>query len=240
MTCREVSEGNLIDRYVAGTASAAEAQALEDHYLTCARCQEDIRLAAAIRESFPVRPAEVRHGSASNARRIAVLAIAAALIAVVFLPRGPQRSGTGSLGRVASPPAYLGIAIRGPGSPADSLFEDGMDAYVQARFGEAEGLLGAALAASVDSVPALFFRATSLLMLGRPDDALDVYAAVIRQGGTPYLPEAHFYRAKALLQLGRPREALEDLDAASTSGGTVAQQAGALADSVRQWVERSR
>jgi len=53
LTCDVIVDGELIERYLAGALSETEAEALESHYLTCARCQNELRLAAAIRDVLP-------------------------------------------------------------------------------------------------------------------------------------------------------------------------------------------
>jgi hypothetical protein len=51
--CEGIEEQGLIERYVVGLLSEAAAEAFEEHYLTCARCQEELRLAYAIRATLP-------------------------------------------------------------------------------------------------------------------------------------------------------------------------------------------
>jgi hypothetical protein len=53
LTCDAIVDGGLIERYLAGTLSEPEVEALESHYLTCARCQNELRMAAAIRDVLP-------------------------------------------------------------------------------------------------------------------------------------------------------------------------------------------
>ncbi|UCC71646.1 MAG: zf-HC2 domain-containing protein [Gemmatimonadota bacterium] len=53
LSCDAVIDRGLIERYVAGTLSEAEVQAFESHYLTCGRCQNELRMAAAIRDVLP-------------------------------------------------------------------------------------------------------------------------------------------------------------------------------------------
>jgi hypothetical protein len=53
LSCDAIVDHGLIERYLAGLLSEAEVEALESHYLTCARCQTELRLAAAIREVLP-------------------------------------------------------------------------------------------------------------------------------------------------------------------------------------------
>lgn len=58
-SCNEIRDRALIERYVAGNLADDEVEALESHYLTCARCQAELRLAMAIRDTLP----EVRGAS---------------------------------------------------------------------------------------------------------------------------------------------------------------------------------
>ncbi|MGD8866435.1 MAG: hypothetical protein PVI01_02375 [Gemmatimonadales bacterium] len=53
LTCSEVTEDALIERYISGQLSEDEFEALESHYLHCARCYDELRLAIAIRETLP-------------------------------------------------------------------------------------------------------------------------------------------------------------------------------------------
>ena len=53
LTCDAIVDGGLIERYLAGTLSEDETEALESHYLTCARCQNELRLAAVIKDVLP-------------------------------------------------------------------------------------------------------------------------------------------------------------------------------------------
>ena len=53
LNCDEITDRALIEGYVAGRLDQAETEAFESHYLTCARCQKELRLALAIREALP-------------------------------------------------------------------------------------------------------------------------------------------------------------------------------------------
>lgn len=237
LTCAEVAERGLIERYVAGSATPADVQAFEAHYMTCQDCQAHLRLAAAIRATLPGLPTGARARRRASIGWAAVAAVAA-VFAIAVLSRAPGNTGSAAFGSVNAAPAYLGIAIRGPAGVADSLFGVGMQAYVEQRYRAAASTLAEALVRGTDSVPAEFFRATSLLMLDEPDSAAAAYARVIERGESPYRAEAHFYRAKALLRLDRPRDAVSELEAAGAEGREISIQARALADSVRQWLER--
>ena len=126
LTCDAIVDGDLIERYLAGTLSEAEVEALESHYLTCARCQDELRLAAAIREVLPelretaqapdVCPAAVT--GRWYGRRAGLGAVAAAVAAVL---RSPGRDAAAAVGRgVASLSRGANRVSRAPTSAARS------------------------------------------------------------------------------------------------------------------------
>jgi hypothetical protein len=51
-TCGAVAREAWVERYLTGRLTEPEAAAFESHYLTCLRCQEELRLAAAVREEL--------------------------------------------------------------------------------------------------------------------------------------------------------------------------------------------
>jgi hypothetical protein len=214
--------------------TAAEAEAFEDHFVTCAECQSEVRFASAIIGGLP--RAKVASRSAKVSHRVWAwggggLAIAAGLATLMILRSGP-RGDLVTLGGVREPPAYLGIPVRSADARQDSLFEGGMDAYAQRRYSAAAVALRAALTAGQDSVPAQFFLAASLLLDNRASEAADEFRHVLAYGDTPYRAEARYYLAKALLRLGRANDARAELGRLSPADGVVHDMAKALDDSV--------
>ena len=231
LTCREVAERGLVERYVAGRLSEAEGLSeFEAHLVGCQRCQEDVRLAMTLRAELAAR----------RPRRTWLLALglaAAAGIAGLIVIRGGGPD-VRALGALQQPPLYLGVAVRATPTPADSLFERAMTAYSDGNYRAAATGLARALAAGGDSAPALFFLGASELMTGRPAAAADALRRVIALGDTPYLPEAHYYLAKALLRSGDGDGALRELGAVRSADTVVAATASALADSIRRLGKR--
>jgi tetratricopeptide (TPR) repeat protein len=243
LACDQVAERGLVERYLARRLSSAEEEAFEAHYLTCARCQSELRLASGVRAVLGERSSPARtsvNRSWPRARlALALGAAAAAGVAAVLLLKGDAGGGQFSdLGRVIEPPVYLGVPVRGNARHADSLFEAGMAAYGERRYAQATSLLSDALAAGADSAPAEFFRASSLLMTERFPDAAAGFARVAALGETPYLTEARYFRAKALLRLDRAREALAELRRAEQRDQELAGAARALGDSVEARLRR--
>jgi hypothetical protein len=103
LTCDAIVDRGLVERYLAGTLSEAEVEAFESHYLTCTRCQNELRLAAAIRDVLPevqeaapapdVSPAAPsRRWLGRHARAGAVAAAIAAVLAGVVLLQPSRES----------------------------------------------------------------------------------------------------------------------------------------------------
>jgi len=235
-SCGRIVSDFVIERYASGRLSDAETAEFESHLLTCDRCQKELVLAVAIRESLPEGEAEQEP---AVPRRLpwrglaAGLTLAAAAVAALMLvPRDRVSDRIAELGRVTQPPVYFGVPVRQAPARPDSVFAEAMSAYVAEEYAAAATGLEEALMAGAGSVPAEFFRGASLLMLGRPDEAERAFSAIIEAGDSPYLAEAHYYRAKALLSLGRASEALQELEAAVNSEGDIRTLASALADSV--------
>jgi tetratricopeptide (TPR) repeat protein len=238
LTCDDVTERNLVEGFVAGTLPGDELEAFEAHYLTCRRCQAELRLATAVRSTLPgIDRAAARRRWPVIAAAAAVAA-AAVITSIVFLRPSSSDDGLAALGGVDQAPVYLGVEIRGESGAADSLFELGMSYYLQKRYDQAATTLDASLSVAADLVPAEFFLAVSRLMNGEPDAAVPVFGRLIERGETPYLAEAYYYRAKAFLRLNRADEALSDLRAAAAAGGVIGVQAVALVDSVKSWLQR--
>lgn len=53
LTCADIAEQDLMARYVAGRLADDDVEALESHYLTCAHCYTELRLAVGIRDTVP-------------------------------------------------------------------------------------------------------------------------------------------------------------------------------------------
>lgn len=227
LSCAEVRDEALVERYAARLLDETESARFEIHLLTCAACQADVKLAAAIRAT---------RGVAFPARRIAWWSGIAATAAVVALALAWPRPDPAvmRLGEVSAAPVYDGVPVRSAsGQRGDSLFAAAMMAYGARDYVGAERRLVAALAAGVDAAPAEFFRGASLMMQDRARAAAAAYRRVIGLGPTPYLAEARWYLAKCLLRDGRRTEALEELAQLENAGDSVGALARALADTIR-------
>src|SRR5262245_61621286 len=154
--CRYAAEHDLVPRYLARRLSDSEQEDFETHFLTCARCQEELQLGMATRVLLAKTPARPRvrwlvWGG------IGGLAAAAALGALLLLPSLRGSEPLRALGAVRQSPLYLGVPIRaGAPSTADSLFEAAMAQYLSERYDRAAEQLERALNAGVDAAPAEF------------------------------------------------------------------------------------
>jgi len=125
LTCESVARRGWVERYVAGRLSEAETEAFEGHFVTCTRCQSELKVAAAVRAVLP----EVRRSEDPGATRIegrvvgwihrhrGIAATAAALAAIfvgilLVQPEGevilPHRETTPETAGVPQPQAPVG------------------------------------------------------------------------------------------------------------------------------------
>jgi hypothetical protein len=231
-SCDENSRRSNAERYVAKLMAPPEAQAFEDHFVTCPDCQSEVRFASALVAAVPREGMATPPASAARPLWIAAgIALAAGLATFMLLRVQPRREFL-ALGAVREPPAYQGIPVRSADARHDSLFDTAMESYLARRYGPAAAELRAALAAGADSVPAQFFLATSLLLDDKARDAADEFARVLSHGETPYRAEARYYRAKALLRLGRAGDAQAELGRLTPADGVAYDMGKALADSI--------
>jgi hypothetical protein len=233
LICEVVADRGLVERYVAGRLTdEPDLAAFETHLLTCERCREDVRLGLVVRAELTAPGRQRPHPWTVGLG----LALAAGIAAVVLL-RG-NGDGVRALGAVREPPLYLGVAVRGPGTRSDSMFDIAMTAYNLRDYAAASAGLERTVAAGVDSVPAFFFLGASCLMTGRSAAAAEAFRRVIALGASPYLGEAHYYLAKALLREGNASAALDELRAARVADGAVTAAAAALADTLQGLTKR--
>jgi tetratricopeptide (TPR) repeat protein len=238
VTCDEITDQGLLERYLAGTLGAATAELLEVHLVACPRCQTELRLAAAIRGAL-AEPALTalprRHGLLFAGIGLALAAGLAAIL--LFRPFG--RTGQWrELGAVSVAPIYLGVDVRGTPTHSDSLFAAAMRAYNAQAYKTAAAGLEAALAQGADSASSQFFLGAALLMQQKAGEAEQAFARVIAAGDPSYTGEARLFRAKALLLLGRPTDAVKELRAVTSPSDAVTAWANALADSVEGRLRR--
>jgi len=96
--CQDLTARRHVTGYVAGSLAAEETREFETHLITCEWCQEEVRLAAAIRadlesvSSSAQRPSRVRRFIAAGG----VVAAAAAIVLLVRAPESPVGEGRDS------------------------------------------------------------------------------------------------------------------------------------------------
>lgn len=245
-----IHEAELAERYVTGRMPGPERMAFEDHFVTCAECQRDVRFARAVRAALeatgartPSRtPATPAAASARAPRRRqrglwVGAAMAAGIAGIAVLYALPSRAVT-ALGGVEQPPAYVGVAVRSTAGRGAAMFDDAMKDYSTGRYAVATRGLQAALAAGQDSIPTDFFIGASELFGGDARNAAAAFARVVSLGESPYRDEAQWYEAKALLRLGRSAEAIAALAAYAPADPEMGARFAALTDSVKQAVAR--
>jgi len=115
LTCTQVRERELIERYAAGTLPDADAEALEAHAFECAQCWAEMQQAIELHAALVTAPAvaAVPHRAAFARRWFPALAAAAVLVAAVgglwyvtYTPRDDQPILRGPGDEIAVSPAW--------------------------------------------------------------------------------------------------------------------------------------
>jgi hypothetical protein len=233
LTCEDVQRDAWVERSLAGRLTDAERDAFDAHYLTCARCQAELQLGAAIRVSLRSAPAVLRPRAWTRWAGVGGLAAAAVVTMVVWRAQNGVSPEFQRLGAVVQAPIYLGVPLRAENeTDASRAFDDAMRAYAAERYEDAARRLREVVGGGTRRAPAEFFLGASLLMTGDDREAAAAFARVIALGDSPYRSEAHYYRAKALLRRGNVDAAVSALAAVSPRSEVIAAQARALADSI--------
>jgi tetratricopeptide (TPR) repeat protein len=100
----------------------------------------------------------------------------------------------------------------GPEPPKLSSFARAMRSYERGEYALAERRLERVLETDPTHAEAHFYRGVSLLLTGRPTDALAPLHAATRHGQGRLREDAHWYLALAYLKAGGPQQAVKHLD----------------------------
>jgi anti-sigma factor RsiW len=247
MECKEIRDGELIEKYVAGRLSTDLTEALESHYFGCDECAQRLREARILNTALKEKAAGIRAEARPPRRTRSVwapaLAIAAALVlaAVLFWPRGTtivpanQQANAADFSLLAkvAPPPYKALVLRGSEAPSEAAFEAAMQNYTTGDFAGAARALRPIVAADPEGAEPHFYLAASELLAGEAQPAIRTFAEVIRLGDPRYVEESHFLTAKAWLQLRRPAEAEAELLPLSAGNGERAAEARKLLKNLR-------
>lgn len=224
-------------QYVAGTLPADAIDGFEEHLLSCAECQRDVRVGAAARlglldgasarapEGVAIVPAVPNRARARTLAMIGVAAAAVVVLSVQARRNAPLRAVSGY-----APPAFVGGGVRSAGDSVAARVDAAMIAYAAGDFRLAAARLSEA-AASDSSPGVAFYLGAARLAAGDPRGAIVAFRRAEGPEGNPYAEDAVIGAAKAFLRLGQPDSALAALRAPAAWRSPVVQ---ALADSIRE------
>ncbi|MET0621001.1 MAG: tetratricopeptide repeat protein, partial [Thermoanaerobaculia bacterium] len=118
-----------------------------------------------------------------------------------------------------------------PAREAPAGFAETMTPYARGDYAAAEAILARYLLAHPRDGGASFYRGVSLLLIGRPEDAVPLLEAAAESGPPP--EGARWYLALAQLKSGNEDAALRELDAVAGAEGAHQREAAELAKEVR-------
>ena len=242
MTCDEVEERDLLDRYIQGTLTDEERDAFEQHYLGCVVCAAGVETMLHLRQALqekPRRRSPIPLWAAAAAGLLVVALIAVWLtrdeptartdIAEQSPPPAPALSAPADdplleLAQVA-PPAYEETVLRSAGG---DLFRKAMRLYFEGRY--AEAIPGLRQAATKDPAASevWFYLGACHLLEGETEPAIEALRHVTANPDSPFSEEARFYLAKALIRARRLEDARSELSALASGDGPWAADAREL------------
>jgi hypothetical protein len=226
-------------RYVAGTLSAEETTAFEQHLLTCAACRDEVRRGAAISASLRGSQAQTLPGPARMRGRgrprsapvVAGVALAAA--AAVVLIVGTRDGETARLARLDTPPVFEPMPVRAAIAEGEALVDSAMASYAAGEYRTARDRFGRVPATAL-TTGARFYLGAAALADGAPAQAREPLERVVADSISPFAVPARVLLAKALLG-----QQLAD-SALATVAHSMDPQARAFADSIRALARRRR
>lgn len=246
MTCAQIQDAGIAEKYLRRELSEADATAFEAHYFHCADCLGHLELLESMRKELQGPPPAV----AIKPRMPWIwpsLAAAMVLLAAVLVWRnavppsiGPPSNAAPSpaaahiSGEVASELALLARLTPPPYRPAVTRtaqpnlpFEKAMEPYAIGDYASASQTLAPLLTGS-SSLPAAFYLGIAKMQLAQPVEAAQLFTAVIARGDTLFLEQARLYRAKAYLRTQRIDDAVQDIEAAISLRGDREEEARQL------------
>jgi TolA-binding protein len=236
MTCQQIEELEVAERYLSGALSEEERDTFEQHFFSCAGCLERLEILQSL-------PSALRSEAGVRKPQYLVWALAACVLlaaGIVLTTRSgtavapPQTAATQAqkppldpLIELAKfdPPRYEPASLRGSRSQAAQAFQAGMALYREGAFTEAVPDLEKAAKLDDQDPGALFFLGICRLVKGDAAGGIEALKSVDAMGLTPYQEEARFYLAKGLLRQRDVPGAREALLAVERMNGDLAPKA---------------
>lgn len=233
-----------------GGLSEAEAEATREHLAACASCVELARDARAFVDAMGGPGIEVMPMSRAKRWLAFAAAFAAASILGIWLARrspvapipearteAPVPTAPKSWKNIpVSVAAYVPapedeLVFRSDEPPGSRGFAEAMAPYARGDYAAAEAVLARILLAYPHDPRASFYRGVSLLLIGRPEDAVPLLQAAAESGPPP--AGVRWYLALAQLKSGNEDAALRELDRVAGEEGAHRLEAAQLAQEVR-------
>lgn len=249
MNCKEVQNGEVVERYLANQLPDAEKEAFEQHYFACDRCFAELEAARSVQQALESRAPAIRDAQQAGRSRstyswVALLAVAASLIiaigivwrttqaslerAAVHAPAtAPKSPDYTELARV-TPPVYNPPNLRSSVSPDEAAFRAAMESYRAHDYAAAIAPLQAVTSAGLKDPAPHFYLAACYLLTGHAAAAVPELQSVLKLKDARFEEEAHLLLAKAWLQQNQPQPAREELQKIAGQTGDFTAEAKAL------------
>jgi tetratricopeptide (TPR) repeat protein len=229
LTCEEVRERDLPERYVRGELDEEEARSYEEHYFSCSECFEELQLLRKVQEGLRDAGPELESLPDRRSWLTWTLMAAALIVAggvAAWLGLGPREAadppvalahlGTEERATIEAfariePASYAPLRLRSAETDASRAFREAMQHYAA---GDYDGALpGLIEARRLDPTAAdiAFYLGVTQLVTGDDAVGVETLRRTVALGDTPFLEDSLLYLARAALKSGDPDAAREHL-----------------------------
>jgi FimV-like protein len=235
--CTAPEKGRLLEDYLSGELTEAQAATFEEHYFACPACLEAIR----VRQSGPHALVQSNRFATARARYLlglmaAALVAAAAIFIMWRVGFGVRKDGSSATSLAELARATLPHYVP---SAADERDDEPRRQFVEAMRFYGEGDLTRVvpgLEASWKGDPSRpetgYYLGAAFLVTNRVDRAIKTLAATVTLGESPFLDRSKLLLAKAYLRREEIDEARRVLHEVMESNGEVRSEAETLLDGI--------
>lgn len=235
--CTAPDKGRLLEDYLNGELTEAQAASFEEHYFGCSACLEAIR----VRQSGVHALARLSRAAPARMRLwwgvVAAALVIGATLYVVRRNGSPILSGRSSAASLAElshaePPKYAPTIAGGSDDEPRRLFVEAMRYYSAGDVDRAVAGLETSWRGDSARPETGFYLGAAFLVTNRVDRAIEALRTTVTLGESPFLERSKVLLAKAYLRREAIDEARRELREVVEGGGELRGEAARLLEGI--------
>lgn len=241
--CTAPDKGRLLEDYLSGELTEAQATAFEGHYFECSVCLDAIR----VRQSGPYALGRWDQTPRTRMRvRLGLIAASLVVGATLYVlcgsgvPNLSRRNPAATLADASrvTAPQYVPSIAGGSDDEPRRRFVDAMQTYSAGDPGGAIPGLEASWTADSSRPETGFFLGASYLVTNRVDRAIETFGTTVALGASPFRERSKILLAKAYLRREAMDDARRELREVAARGGELHDEAERLLDAMERVAKR--